>query len=119
MRIYTPEERQRMDDTAAVNVVDTTKRDDAEKAIVGAIAALARKYDAMADLANIGDVTIPALLALANEKGVTPADLQNTMSLVQIYVLQLQAVEGGTWQECWDGIKSRWSTWLAEINAAN
>lgn len=120
--MYTQEEMERFfaERARLINAQeDTTERDNAEKAIVGAIASLAVKYNALEDLANIGDVSIPALLALANEKGVTPADLQNTMSLVQIYVLQLQAVEGGTWADCWDGLKERFATWLAEINAVN
>lgn len=93
-------------------------RDNAEKAIVGAIASLAVKYNALAELASIEDISIPSLLELANEKGVTTSDLQGTMTLVQIYVLQLQAVTGGTWAECWDGLKSRFAAWLLEINGA-
>lgn len=117
--VITPEQaaQERMERIRQAEIRNAA-RNEAEKAIVGAIASLAVKYNALEDLANIDNVSIPALLALANEKGVTSADLQNTMSLVQIYVLQLQAVEGGTWADCWDGMKERFAMWLAEINGS-
>ena len=91
-------------------------RNDAEKEIVGLIVALARKYNAVEALARMTELSIPSLLALANEYSVTAVDLQETMTGVQIYVLQLQAVTGGTWAECWDGLKSRWEQWMQEAN---
>ncbi len=116
MRIYTPEERQRMDDTAAVNVVDTTKRDDAEKAIVGAIAALARKYDAMDALLALEDITIPILTALANEKGVPETEFGALITSLTPYKWQLEAVTGLIWSDCWDGLKSRFKKWIQELS---
>ena len=95
---------------------DTTERDNAEKAIVGRIASLALKYDALADLSNL-ELTIPKLLQLAEKKGVTDADMQSVKSDVAILVLDLMAKEGGTWAECWDGLKSRFSQWMQEINS--
>lgn len=90
-------------------------RNDAERAIVGLIASLALKYGALDELSHM-ELNIPALMALAAEHGVTAEDLQGTMTQVQIYVLQLQAVTGGTWAECWDGLKERWMRWMQEIN---
>lgn len=94
---------------------DTTERDNAEKAIVGRIAALATKYNALSDLAGL-EITIPNLLALAAEKSVTDADLQSVKSDVAILVLDLMAKEGGDWQSCWEGLKSRFVQWMNEIN---
>lgn len=95
---------------------DTSERDNAEKAIVGRIAALALKYDALSDLAGL-EITIPNLLALAAEKGVTDADLQAVKSDVAILVLDLMAKEGGDWAGCWEGLKSRFVQWMEEINS--
>lgn len=93
---------------------DTTERDDAEKAIVGRIAQLAVKYDALSDLAEL-ELTIPNLLQLAADKEVTDADLQAVKSDVAILVLDLMAKEGGDWASCWEGMKSRFQQWLEEL----
>ena len=98
-------------------IPDTTERDNAEKAIVGRIAALALKYDALADLANL-ELTIPSLLQLAAAKQVNDADMQAVKSDVAILVLDLMAKEGGDWAGCWDGLKSRFPQWLQELNAS-
>lgn len=94
---------------------DTSERDNAEKAIVGRIAALALKYDALSDLAGL-EITIPNLLALAAAKQVTDTDLQAVKSDVAILVLDLMAKEGGDWQSCWEGLKSRFVQWMNEVN---
>ena len=94
---------------------DTTDRDNAEKAIVGRIAALAMKYDTLQDLTEL-DITIPNLLQLAADKNVTDADLQAVKSDIAILVLDLMAKEGGDWQSCWEGLKSRFVRWMQEIN---
>ena len=94
---------------------DTSERDNAEKAIVGRIAALATKYNALSDLAGL-EITIPNLLALAAAKQVTDADLQAVKSDVAILVLDLMAKEGGDWQSCWEGLKSRFVQWMNEVN---
>lgn len=96
---------------------DTTDRDNAEKAIVGRIAALATKYNALSELAEC-EITIPNLLQLAAEKSVTDADLQAVKSDVAILVLDLMAKEGGDWQSCWEGLKSRFVQWMHEVNHA-
>ena len=94
---------------------DTSERDNAEKAIVGRIAALATKYNALSDLAGT-EITIPNLLQLAAAKQVTDADLQSVKSDVAILVLDLMAKEGGDWQSCWEGLKSRFVRWMNEVN---
>ena len=96
---------------------DTTERDNAEKAIVGRIASLALKYDALADLAKL-ELTIPKLLQLAEQKQVTDADMQAVKGDVSILVLDLMAKEGGTWAECWEGLKSRFARWMQEVNSS-
>lgn len=92
------------------------ERNEAEKAIVRRILQLVDKYDAMEDLQGM-DLTIPGLLALAQSKAVSDVDLQAVKSDVAILVLDLMAKEGGDWASCWDGLKSRFMQWVAEIMA--
>ena len=86
--------------------IDNTERDDAEKAIVKAIADLARKYNALEALSNLSDITIPQLMGLVAQYNVTESDLAATMTAIQIQVYQLEAVTGLVWAECWDHLKS-------------
>ncbi len=95
---------------------DTTDRDNAEKAIVGAIVALAMKYNALEDLASMQDITIPNLKALADSKGVPEEEYGALITMLTPYKWQLEAVTGLLWAECWEGIKSRWQRWMQEIN---
>lgn len=96
---------------------DTTVRDTAEKAIVGRIMQLVEKYGAQQEFALLleGDITIPSLLVLADAFEVDESDIQSVKSDIAILVLDLMAKEGGTWQACWDGLKSRFPRWVAEI----
>lgn len=96
----------------------TTERDTAEKAIVGAILALARKYDAVEDLVAIEDITIPNLKALADSKGVPEEEFGALITMLTPYKWQLEAVNGQLWADCWDGLKSRFSHWIEELNQA-
>ena len=95
---------------------DTTERDNAEKAIVRRVAALAVQYGALQELATM-DVTVPNLLELAARKGVTDADMISAKSDVSILVLDLMAKAGGDWATCWDGLKSRFRKWMVELQA--
>jgi len=91
-------------------------RDNAEKAIVGRILALVNKYDALDGLeALLPDITIPSLLGLATEQGVSTEDLMATESDVSILVLDLMAKEGGTWQDCWEHLKLRFGAIVTEL----
>lgn len=92
------------------------ERDNAERAIVGAIVALAVKYDALEDLKAVGDITIPNLKALAERKEVSLTDWNALISSITPMVWQLEAVVGGTWADCWQGLKSRFAQWMEEIN---
>lgn len=96
----------------AASQPDTTQRDEAEKAIVDAIMDLVKKYGAEEEFSGM-ELSIPAMMELATSKGVTSQDLQECMTKVQIYVYQLEAVTGGTWAECWEGLKSRFAGYLA------
>lgn len=92
------------------------ERDNAERAIVGAIVALAVKYNALDDLKKVGDITIPNLKALAESKEVSLTDWNALISSITPMVWQLEAVVGGTWADCWQGLKSRFAQWMEEIN---
>lgn len=91
-------------------------RDNAEKAIVGRILALVNKYDALDGLeALLPDITIPSLLGLAAEKNVSAEELMATESDVSILVFDFMAKNGGTWQECWEHLKSRFGEIVEEL----
>ena len=96
----------------------TAERDNAEKAIVAAIAALARKYDATADIEGMEDITIPNLTALADAKGVPASEFGALITELTPYKWQLEAVTGLLWAECWEGLKSRFAQWMREIAEA-
>ena len=94
---------------------DTSLRDAAEKAIVQSIYNLAAKYNAIPDLISMTDITIPSLMELAQSKNVSLSDWNNLISEITPMKWQLEALVGGTWAECWDGLKSRFASWIAEI----
>lgn len=111
--------RQEMDARAAAAEASEMRyeeRNASEKAIVGAIRALAAKYNAVQDIEGLADITIPALKELAARYNVTAEDMVATMTEIQLQVLQLEAVSGTIWADCWQGLKSRFAQWWAEIN---
>lgn len=93
----------------------TEERDDAERYIVQKIAELADKYSAREALTNLEDISIPTLLQLADEYHVTAEDLQSLEVQVLILARHLEAVTGFTWSETWDGLKSRFRSYLEQI----
>ena len=98
---------------------DTTARDAAERDIVSAIVDLARRYDALREMASLEAVDIPALLALARRYGVTAADLQATETSILILARHLEAITGTTWAETWEGLKTRFSNYIQDILQGN
>ena len=119
--ILTPEQvdedrAYRAADAAEREAISETERDAAERAIVGAIVALAVKYNALDEVLGLDDITIPALKELCSIHNVTASDMIEVMTEIQIQVLQLQAVTGKVWADCWHGLKSRFVQWASEIN---
>ena len=82
-------------------------KEESEFAIVLLICRLASKYDALEDIAAMEDITIPNLQKLAEAKNVSSSDMMETMMGIQLQVLQLQAVSGGTWADCWKALKDK------------
>ena len=95
---------------------DTTERDTAEKAIVQAIMLAAVQYGALQDLAEMDDITIPALKELATGKGMPDAEFDALITKLTPYKWQLEAVENMTWADCWAGLKSRFAQWMQELS---
>ncbi len=79
------------------------------------IAQLAKKYNATQDLAAIEDVTIPSLSRLAVMKNVTTEDWNSLITSITPLKWQLEALVGGTWSECWTGLKSRFPEYLQKL----
>lgn len=109
------EVRQRNEAIARAADERDKSRNDAEFAIVSAIMTLAREHDAVQDIIAMEDVTIPTLTELANTKGVTPAEWSGLISKLTPLQWQLTAVAGGTWAECWQGLKSRFPMYVEQI----
>ena len=95
--------------------VDTTQRDVAQRAIVQLIVHLALEYDAIEDLIQIEDITIPNLQALATAKGVPLARFGQLITEITPIKWQLEAVVGRTWAMCWQGLKSRFPEYISQI----
>jgi hypothetical protein len=67
------------------------------------------------DLATIPDVTIPTLTRLAVQKKVSTEDWNNLITAITPLKWQLEALVGGTWAECWQGLKSRFPEYLQQL----
>ena len=98
---------------------DTTERDAAEKKIVGLILQLASAHDAINDIVQMQDITIPNLESLAISKGVATDSAEWLALIASITPLkwQLEAIEDTTWAQCWQGLKSRFPAIMQEILA--
>ena len=91
------------------------ERDEAELMIARSILKLAAKYDAVAALATLDNLSIPGLMALAAQYHVTDEDLHGTETDVLILTRQLEAVTGLSWSDAWDGLKSRLPGYFQQI----
>lgn len=112
-----PPEAVRAQQEAAIRAASEAAeaRNATELSIVGEIAALAKKYNAVQDLALIEDVTIPTLTRLAVQKKVSTEDWNNLITAITPLKWQLEALVGGTWAECWAGLKSRFPEYLQQL----
>lgn len=112
-----PPEAVRAQQEAAIRAASEAAeaRNATELSIVGEIAALAKKYNAVQDLATISDVTIPTLTRLAVQKKVSTEDWNNLITAITPLKWQLEALVGGTWAECWQGLKSRFPEYLQQL----
>lgn len=88
---------------------------EAEKAIISQILALAEKYDAIEAMSQLEDITIPSLLGMAQTYGVSDADLQSTETKILILARHLEAITGQTWADTWAGLKSRFAAHVADL----
>lgn len=90
-------------------------RDAAEREIVVAIVNLAKKYNAIEEIASLDEITIPNLMAVKARHSVMNEDMNNLMSELSVCQLQLQAVVGGTWQTVWEDFKTRFPSIISDI----
>jgi hypothetical protein len=63
----------------------------------------------------LDDITIPSLLGLAQEFNVSEEDLTKTETNILILSRHLEAITGQSWADTWNGLKSRFANYLAEI----
>ena len=93
-------------------------RNAAELAIVKEIVKLAKAKNALQDLAAIEDVTIPSLTLLALQYGVTTEEWNGLITTLTPLQWHLLAIVGGSWADCWQGLKSRFPEYLQELQQA-
>jgi len=94
---------------------DTSRRYAAEHKIVQAIYAIAKKYNAVQDIARLEDLTIPALEQLMAQYGVTPEDKAEVLGVVQLQSLELMALNPEGWAAIWEGFKSRFAELFQQV----
>ena len=89
-----------------------------------AIAAKERTFAAMllhyatafgVNLAELPDVNIQAMLAAAQQAGVQPADIADATAMLLAAKADIEAEAGGSWAECWQGLKGRLPGYLQEL----
>ena len=94
---------------------DTAERDAAEFSLVSVIFDLAVRYDAVNELSHLDAVSIPSLLDVSSRYGVTAGDLQAAETSILILARHLEAITGLSWADTWDGLKSRFPGYVAEL----
>lgn len=108
-----------LDENASINAGDIAARNETERAVVQAIVTVAAQYNALEDLASMQDITIPNLKALSVAKGMPDSEYDALITKLTPFKWQLEAIEDTTWAECWNGLKSRFPEYLAEILQPN
>lgn len=98
---------------------DTAERDATERQIVALILQMALRHDAINDIVQMDDITIPNLEALAVSKGVLldGDEFRTLITTITPLKWQLEAIEDTTWARCWQGLKSRFPMYVEQILA--
>lgn len=91
------------------------ERDEAETMMAQRILALVMKYNAMEDFQRMEDITIPGLLALAQQYQVTSEDLHDAETEILILARHLEAITELSWSDTWAGFKSRFPGYMATL----
>lgn len=67
------------------------------------------------DLTTLPDINISAMLAAAQAAGATAAEIADATAMLLAAKADIEAEAGGSWAECWAGLKERLPGYMAEI----
>lgn len=67
------------------------------------------------NLAELPDVNIQAMLAAAQQAGATAAEIADATAMLLAAKADIEAEAGGSWAECWAGLKERLPGYIAEL----
>ena len=105
-------------------VVDIPDAPPVPVVISDALAAKERAFAAMLlhyaaafhiDLTTLPDINISAMLAAAQQAGVSPADIADATAMLLAAKADIEAEAAMTWAECWRGLKERLPGYLGEL----
>ena len=84
-----------------------------ERAFAGMLAHYADAFHI--DLATLPDINIGAMLAAAQQAGVSPADIADASAILMALFNDVVVESGGTSGKAWEGLKERLPGYLAEL----
>lgn len=105
-------------------VVDIPDAPPAEPVISEALAAKERTFAGMllqyatafsVDLTALPDINISAMLQAAQAAGATAAEIAEATAMLLAAKADIEAEAGGSWAECWQGLKERLPGYLQEL----
>jgi hypothetical protein len=68
------------------------------------------------DLTTLPDINISAMLQAAQAAGATPAEIADATAMLLAAKADIEAEAGGSWAECWQGLKGRLPGYIAELS---
>ncbi len=68
------------------------------------------------DLAALPDINISVMLTAAKAAGATAAEIADATAMLLAAKADIEAEAGGSWAECWQGLKGRLPGYLGEID---
>jgi hypothetical protein len=67
------------------------------------------------DLTTLPDINISAMLQAAQAAGATAAEIADATAMLLAAKADIEAEAGGSWAECWQGLKERLPGYLNEM----
>lgn len=67
------------------------------------------------DLTTLPDINIGAMLAAAQAAGATAAEIADATAMLLVAKADIEAEAGGSWAECWQGLKGRLPGYFQEL----
>jgi len=100
-------------DTLPVPIVISNALAAKERAFAGMLAHYAAAFHI--DLAALPDINIGAMLTAAQQAGATAAEIADATAMLLAAKADIEAEAGGSWAECWRGLKGRLPGYIIEL----